>query len=207
MLALLFRTLHNLFLGSGVTKLLNNYADGTAKKSVLGMVPFYKEVIKDLQKKLPLEDVLLKSLTCLNHRNQRSPNSLQHCKVVASHMPSLQQQDEIIAGDEWIHYQEIDIGEEDLKLKRVDHFWHKVFTKGDGSGDCFVVLPKMVKCALALCHSIADVERSLSTNKKVVTKHNVSMKKETITGLQSVKAAANYTGHSENCRKFLLLVQ
>ena len=103
MLALLFRTLHNLFLGSGVTKLVNNLADGTAKKSVLGMVSFYKEVIKDLQKKLPLEDVLLKSLTCLNPRNQRLPNSLQHCKVVTSHMPSLQQQDEIIAGDEWIH--------------------------------------------------------------------------------------------------------
>ena len=149
MLALLFRTLHNLFLGSGVTKLVNNLAGGTAKKFVLGMVSFYKEVIEDLQKKLPLEDVLLKSLTCLIPRNQRSPDSLQHCKVVASHLPSLQQQDEIIAGDEWIHYQEIDIGEEDLKL-RVDHCWHKVFTKGDRSGDCFVVLQKMVKCALAL---------------------------------------------------------
>ena len=52
----------------------------------------------------------------------------------------------------------------------------------------------MVKCALALCHSNADVERSLSTNKKVVTKHNVSMKKETITGLQSVKAAVEEYG-------------
>ena len=89
MLALLFRTLHNLFLGSGVTKLVNNLADGLLK-SVLSMVSFYKEEIKYLQKKLPLEDVLLKSLTCLNPRNQRSPDSLQHCKVVASHMPSLQ---------------------------------------------------------------------------------------------------------------------
>ena len=88
MLALLFRTLHNLFLGHGVTKLVNNLADGTAKKSVLGMVSFYKEAIKDLQKKLALEYFLLKSLTCLNPRNQRSPDSLQHCKVVASHMPS-----------------------------------------------------------------------------------------------------------------------
>ena len=52
----------------------------------------------------------------------------------------------------------------------------------------------MVKCALALCHSNADVERSLSTNKRVVTKHNVSMKKETITGFQSVKAAVEEYG-------------
>ena len=80
---------------------------------------------------------------------------------------------------------------------RVDHFWYKVFTKGDGSGGCFVVLPKMVNCALALCHSNADVERSLSTSKKVVTKHNVSMKKETITGLQSVKVALEEFGGVE----------
>ena len=37
-------------------------------------------------------------------------------------------------------------------------------------------------------------KESLSTNKKVVTKHNVSMKKETITGLQSVKAAVEEYG-------------
>ena len=52
----------------------------------------------------------------------------------------------------------------------------------------------MVKCALALCHSNADMDRSLNTIKKVVTKHNVSMKKETITGLQSVKAAVEEYG-------------
>ena len=33
-----------------------------------------------------------------------------------------------------------------------------------------MVLPKMVKCALALCHSNADVERSLSVNKENVNK-------------------------------------
>ena len=117
MLVLLFRTLQNIFLGSGVTKLVNNLADGTANNLCLVWYLSTRKVIKDLQKKLPLDDVILKSLTCLNPRNQRSPDSLQHCKVVASHIPSLQQQDEIIAGDEWIHYQEIDIGEEDLKLK------------------------------------------------------------------------------------------
>ena len=55
MLALLFRTWHNLFVGSGVTKLVNNLADGTAEKSVLGMVSFCKEVIKDLQKSCHLK--------------------------------------------------------------------------------------------------------------------------------------------------------
>ena len=77
-------------------------------------------------------------------------------------MPCLEPQEEVIAGHEWIHYQELNMGEEDLQL-RVDQFWHKVFTKADASGGQFSVLRKMIKCALALCHSNAHVERSLST--------------------------------------------
>ena len=111
------------------------------------MVSFYKEVINELQKKLPLESVLLKALTCLNLRNKRTHDSLQHCKVVASQMPCLEPQEEVTGGDEWIHYQELNMGEEDLQ-PRVDHFWHKVFTKADASGDQFSMLPKMIKCAL-----------------------------------------------------------
>ena len=105
---------------------------------------------------------------CLNPRNQRAHDLLQHCKVVPSHVPCLEPQVEAIAGDEWIHYQELNM-EDDLQL-RGDHFWCKVFTKVDASGDQFSVLPKMIKCALALCHSNADVERSLSVHKRVVTK-------------------------------------
>ena len=47
----------------------------------------------------------------------------------------------------------------------------------------------MMKCALVLNHSNADVERSLSINKKMLTTQNVSMKGETITGLRAIKAA------------------
>ena len=43
-----------------------------------------------------------------------------------------------------------------------------------------MILPKMVKCALALCHSNADVERSLSVNKRMLTKMNTRMSEETI---------------------------
>ena len=54
-------------------------------------------------------------------------------------------------GDEWIRYQEMNVTEED-QILCVNHFWKKVFTKKDNCGDQFEVLPKMVKCALALCH-------------------------------------------------------
>ena len=55
---------------------------------------------------------------------------------------------------------------EDMEV-RVDHFWNKIFWRTDVSGDKFIILPKMVKCTLALCHSNADVKRSLSVNKSM----------------------------------------
>ena len=56
----------------------------------------------------------------------------------------------------------------------------------------------MVKCALALCHSNADVERSLSVNKRMLTKQNVSMKDETIIGLRATKVAVKDNGGVHN---------
>ena len=70
----------------------------------------------------------------------------------------------------------------------------------DATGEKFSVLPKMIKCALALWHSNDDVERSLSINKKVVTKQNVSMKREILTGLRSVKAAVQDYGGVDKCQ-------
>ena len=90
---------------------------------------------------------------------------------------------------------EVEIKEEDLSL-RVDHFWRKVFGGIDSSGDKFVVSPKMVKCALALCHSNTDVERSLSVNKKMLTKMNTRKNEETINGLRSTNVAVQAYGHT-----------
>ena len=106
-----------LLTGKSVSKLLDKLGDSAAKNCVLGMVSLHKEVIKELQKKLRFESVLLKTLTCLNPRNQRAHDSLQHCKVVASQMPCLEPQEEVIAGDEWIYYQELNMGEEDFTVE------------------------------------------------------------------------------------------
>ena len=89
-------------------------------------------------------------------------------------MPSIQPGEEMKV-DEWIRYQEINVTEDDQSLC-VDHSWKKVFTKKDNCGDQFEVLPKMVKCAVPLCHSNADVERSLSVNKRMLTKQNLSLR-------------------------------
>ena len=115
-------------------------------------------------------------------KSQGATYSMQHCMVVAQNMPSFSEEEQITVGDEWAHYMEVEIKEEDLSL-RVDHFWRKVFGGIDSSRDKFVALPKMVECALVLCHSNADVERSLSVNKRMLTKMNTKMCEETINGL------------------------
>ena len=51
-----------------------------------------------------------------------------------------------------------------------------IFSRRDDSGDNFVVLLKMVKCALSICHSNADVERLFSTNKRMLTKVKYGLK-------------------------------
>ena len=167
--------------------------DNLNKRALLGMVSFYKAVIKYLQDNLPLDNGLLKALTCLNPREQNSSKSKEYCKTVASAMPCITGDEKVKVGDEWIRYQEIEINDDDIQ-GRIDHFWHRIFNIPDKCGDFFEVLPKMVKCALALCHSNADVERSLSTNKKIVTKSNTSLKPETLRGLRAIKCAINEYG-------------
>ena len=43
-----------------------------------------------------------------------------HCKVVTSHMPSIQPGEEMKVGDGWIRYQEMNVTEDDQSL-HVDH--------------------------------------------------------------------------------------
>ena len=95
-----------------------------AKKSVLGMKAFYKAVFRDLQEKLLVDGVLLRALTYVNPLDQETADSLQHCRVVANHMPSIEPGEEMKVGDEWIRYEEMNVTEDDQNL-HVDHFWKK----------------------------------------------------------------------------------
>ena len=101
----------------------------------------YRDVLKDLQKMMPIEGKLLQTLTCLNPKEQKGYNSLQQCKVVAREMPSVQPEEEIITGDECIRYQEFEVTDDDLKF-RIDKYWHKILIRREDIGDNFVVLQK-----------------------------------------------------------------
>ena len=178
--------------------------DNWSKRALLGMVSFYKAVITYLQDNLPLDNEHLKALTYLNPREQNSSKSKECCKTVASTMPCITGDKKVV--NEWIRYQEIEINDDDIQGS-IYHFWHRIFNIPDKCGDFLEVLPKMVKCALALCHSNADVERSLSTKKKMVIKSNTSLKPETLRGLRAVtmcnwwiwwsNKSTNYTGHGQ----------
>ena len=90
---------------------------------------------------LPIEDVLLQALLCLNPRKQKSPDGLQYCKVIARAMPNIADEDEVKVRDEWIRYQEMELKDEQLELC-VDHFSHRIFNKCFECGDNFKALPK-----------------------------------------------------------------
>ena len=86
-------------------------------------------------------------------------------------MPIIGPEEETLARDEWVRYQEMELKQGEIEL-RVDHFWHRIFCKIDECDDQFKVLPKMVKCALAHNHTDVDVERSLGINSRMLRKEN-----------------------------------
>lgn len=99
-------------------------SDGARKRALLGMKAFYVAVITEMQK-LPLADELLCALTCLNPKMQKSPRSIEYCRVVAHRMPSITKDEQLKAAAEWIKYQELDFSQDDCK-GRVDHFWRSL---------------------------------------------------------------------------------
>ena len=95
----------------------------------------------------------------------------------------------------------------DSTTRRVDHYWEDVFQEKSQQGEFkYPVLQKLVKSILSLAHGNADVERSLSANKKTVTPDMASLGDLTINGLRSVKDHMKKCGEPQNVqiRKGLL---
>ena len=71
-----------------------------SQKSFIGDVIILQGSNYPSKKKLPIDDLLLRTLTCLNSR-EKCQDTLQNCKVVVKEMSSTGQEGEIIAGDDW----------------------------------------------------------------------------------------------------------
>ena len=127
--------------GPSLSNAIDALPEAAAKRALLGMKPLYRVVIEGFQKFMPIEDTLLKALTHLNPREQKTYNSLQYCRALASEIPSVQPEVQVTAGNEWIRYQEFEMTEDDVKV-RIDNFWHKIFSKIDTSGEHFLCYQK-----------------------------------------------------------------
>ena len=84
---------------------------------------------------------------------------------------------------------------EEGQLVRVDEYWQHVFDIKNAAGnEKFRHLTKLVKTCLSIHHGNADVERSLSDNKNLVTKERTQLANETIIGLRRSKQYAQNAG-------------
>ena len=69
-----------------------------------------------------------------------------------------------------------------------DNYWDKVLKlKSVVGSQRFCVLTKVIKCALSLSHGSADDERSLSVNKKILSKERTSLSITTLNGLRATE--------------------
>ena len=81
-------------------------------------------------------------------------------------MPSMQPGEEMKVRDEWIIYQKMNVTEDDQSLC-VGYFWKKKCSPRKITVEISLkCCQKLFKCALALCHSNADVERSFKCHQK-----------------------------------------
>ena len=168
------------------------------KECMIGIRNFPCKCTSYLQGKLPYTNKLLKSSSCL-HPDQRKCSSSK-IAVVASKLPCCNEGEISLVLDEWKVYQELDIPE-DWKVTneetnvQIDIYWAKVFgVKNPFGQPKFKTLSKVVKCALTLSHGNADTERSLSQNKKVVTKEKSSLSEKTLIGIRLTKDAVDSAG-------------
>ena len=113
--------------------------------------------------------------------------------------------------DEWVLYRheptiekswfacEVDVSAdrsesgESVKWKRIDSYYRNVAQISDTSGEMkYPALTIMAKAALALPHGNADVERSFSSNDKIVSKLRTQLSMESIKSIRYMKDALSY---------------
>ncbi|XP_047134307.1 uncharacterized protein LOC124812180 [Hydra vulgaris] len=158
----------------------------------------YISVVKHLQKKLPLDLQILKDITCLGAQMRSEPwtvNAIGRIAVRMSHV--ITEKEVSFVKDEWKLYQAANISKDwyidfdTKKLKRVDHYWAKVFESNNEYGKTkYGYLSKVVKSCLTIQNGNASAERSLSDNKNTLTPERVNLNDETLMALRISKEYA-----------------
>ena len=183
---------------------LKNLSPLQKNECIVGMKLFFSKSTEYIQDRLPYRNTLLKALPCLHPDMRQQPSSDSKVATVAANLPCCEENELPLVVDEWKIYRELEIPqswvtEKDKKGNeqpvRVDKYWANIFGLTTAAGrPRFTVLPKVVKCALTLSHGNADTERSLSQNKKILTKERTSMQKSTLIWVRLTKDAVGASG-------------
>lgn len=84
----------------------------------------------------------------------------------------------------------------DGQLIRIDHYWNVIFSLKNASGEIkYANLKRVVMTCLCISHGNADVERSLSVNKKLVTPERCRLSDESVNGLRLTRDAVSMFQH------------
>ena len=190
--------LENIEIGAKTDRLLKGLSPYDKKKEREKMLQFYVATVKQLQRRLPLEDALLFNASYLHPGARIQANSLKMIERLAKLVTHVVSETEVSQiKDEWRLY----MVESETKLppiemtKRVDHYWNKVFQIKTNSGTSkYTKLSTLIKATLAFQNGNASVEMSLFDNKNAVTAERTLLMEETIAGLRRMKKYARKYG-------------
>lgn len=188
--------LESMEIGADTEKTLSSLDKSKQKIQRIEMQKFYQCVTSYLQTRLPLYDSIVKSVQCLHPEVRMQERAQKLVRDLCSALPTFEDSDISKVTDEWKIYRAEDIDDDkiyhDGTLIRVDHFWNYVLNKKNASGGLkYQFLRKVVLTSLCIPHGNADVERSLSVNKKLVTPERSLLSEESVNGLRITRDAVS----------------
>jgi len=141
-------------LGTARRKLLK-MKSSEQHKQLLSVRAVFSTTAMYLLKRLPLQNMLLKSMTCLRPLKRLEQSSVAAVEVLSTQL-HMEENTIVNIVDEWNVYQL----EDDLEEKeRVDYYWKEVISqKQKGGKPKYKFLLLLIKRALILPHGNADVE-------------------------------------------------
>ncbi len=161
------------------------------------MQAFLRAVAKYLQERLPLDNVFLLNVRCLQPTQRASGTSSQMVAALCNCMPQISTGISFVDNvtTEWRLYEaESGIKSEWVNLP-VDKYWSHVSQQVDSLGQPkYSNLMVVVKAALTVSHGQADVERGFSLNNHIIDDSRVSLKQQTVVAIRTVKDVVNQYG-------------
>ena len=160
------------------------------KQALLGMRSFFKVTSSQLQVKLPLDNLLLRQLGCLNPL-KREKSTVTSIQSIAMKLQPKVDPSEVT--DEWKLFQvDNELPAYDPR-ERIEVYWNKVSKLQAADGELrYKTLPTVIKSGLVLAQTNAESERSLSVNARIVTKGRALLGEKTIVGLHVIKDAVRF---------------